>query len=148
MTIYQVSNMNGLADYFVPDQATADSADAAIIDSVKVGTQADAEAKLEQNKTEFLAANSVRFSICLEAIEGNGVVWREYIDTDPDAGTYQVFNTFTGQYTSYPSLSLAKEANEALKQELIIAVGLGSVVTVEALPQPHAQPKSIGAQTL
>ena len=150
MTIYQVTGISGLPDFFVPDQATADTAGVnnPNIGSATIGTEADAQTKLAQNQTEFLAQNAVRFSICLEVVDGNDTTWREALDTDADIGIYKVFNTFTGQYTEYPTLTQAKAANESLKQEVLVSVGLGAVTKVDALPKPPAQPKSIGTTTL
>jgi hypothetical protein len=151
LNIFQINNPStGLADFVVPDQATADTAGAnnPSIGSVAIGTQADAQAKLQARQVEFMTSNAVRFSICTEVQTPDGVMWREVSSTDPDVGTYQVFDTFTGQYTKHATLTEAKQANQSLQQQLLVAVGLDVLGTPAELPKPPKQPTTTGTQTV
>lgn len=150
MSIYQVNQWNAAPIFFVPDQAAADMAEPnnPNIGSIKIGTMQDAQAELQTIQEQVLVQESVRFSICANFQVPGGVEWRELQDTDPEDTVCQVFSTFTGQYTKYPSVTSAKAANAALQQQFLQSVGLGSVVEVQTLPPSPKQPTVKGAQTL
>ena len=148
MTIFQVNGYNNQSTFYV-DQATYDANSATFKGgTLVVGTQADADAKLATLQASVLAYEAVRFSMCATFVNGNDSVWREVVSTDPEDTVCQVFNTFTGQYTSYPNQTEAKAANAALQAQFLDSIGLGAVTSPSALPVPPVQPKSTGTQTV
>lgn len=151
MSIYQVNQVNAAPIFYVEDQATADSVatDNVFVGGVFVGTLQDAEAALKQTQQQFLVQEAERFSICANFYDGAGnTVWRALEPTDPEDTVCQVFNTFTGGYTEYQTVAEAKAANRAVQEEFLANAGLGSVVTLDAIPTRPKQPISTGAQTL
>ena len=121
--IYKISNpITYKIEYFVPDQATIDSAPTLpeqLRPIYTIGTQENAEARLNEILSDYLKQEESRFSISLTVISGNDQIWRNIIDTDPEIGIYQVFNQNTGTYTTYQTLTEAKDANLAIKNEFI-----------------------------
>ena len=121
--IYKISNpITYKIEYFVPDQTTIDSAPTfpeQLRPIYTIGTQENAEARLNEIIYDYLKQEESRFSISLTVVNGNDQIWRNIIDTDPDIGIYQVFNRNTGTYTAYQTLTEAKNANLALQNEFI-----------------------------
>ena len=106
----------------MPDQTTIDSAPTfpeQLRPIYTIGTQENAEARLNEIIYDYLKQEESRFSISLTVVNGNDQIWRNIIDTDPDIGIYQVFNRNTGTYTAYQTLTEAKNANLALQNEFI-----------------------------
>lgn len=143
--IYQVNQFNSEPIYFA-DSATIETAPIGI--TTRVGTQTDAENLLTQTQSQVLIQEAIRFSICANFEVPGGVVWRNLEPTDPDNTVCQVFNTFTGTYTEYQTVTEANAANKALQQEFLSSVNLDSIKVLDAWPEPPKQPTVVGAQTL
>ena len=80
----------------------------------------DAEAQLVANKQSFVIHNKDRFSVNQDIDNPDGsVTWTPVnpftFDKEDD---YQVFNTFTGQYTAYSNLADAKTAQKVVEEQV------------------------------
>jgi hypothetical protein len=60
----------------------------------------------------------------------------------------QVFDTFTGQYTSCANKTEAAALDATKKQDFLASCGLDKVNVLTAMPIPPKQPKSKGTQAL
>lgn len=136
MTIYRVNQYNAQPVFFVPDQATASTVLEGLPFTVKVGTQADAAVFLQTAQAQALEQCKDRFSICVTEIVGGNTLWRALAATDPNETTCQVFNTFTGTYAPYPTVTAAQQANMILQQQLLASFGMDSLLPVDSLPLP------------
>ena len=133
--IFEVKKFNSYSDYIVDDQSIIDAnIDNPFINSIKIGTEQDANDLLVLNQQTALELEKIRFGIALTIFEGNHTVWRAMIDSDPEYFDYQVFNNITGQYKQCSSKTEAIQENELRKQEFLASVGLDSVNTVDSLP--------------
>jgi hypothetical protein len=152
MSIYQVNQYGSRASvFFVPDQATADTAPQGnpLIASVKIGTQQDAQTFLQAYQAQIIEQEAARFSIAANFSDGNGnTVWRALNSNDPDNTVCQVFNTFTGGYTEYQTVTEAKAAEVVIQQQFLKNVRLDAPVEVSAFPAAPKQPTVSGATTL
>lgn len=135
MTYYVINNLiNGQMEYFVPDEETKLANDHLVC---IVGTQEDANLKSQQNKQDYLAQESYRFTIAKEVVEGNNTTWMNAdLLNDSEEGMYQVFNQFTGQHESIDGLSNAVNRMTQLKDQFINSFNW-DVTAIENLPEKH-----------
>ena len=86
----------------------------------------DAEAQLVANKQAFVIHNKDRFSVNRDIDNPDGTV--TWIPVDPftfdQEDDYQVFNTFTGQYTFCPNLAEAKVLEKSMEDQFASQVPL------------------------
>ena len=137
--IYQICNpITFQNEYYVPDQATIDAAPKLpeqLQPIYTIGSEENAQNRLNEILSDYLKKEESRFHIGLTEINGNDQIWRNAIDTDPEIGTYQVFNHNTGTYTSYQTLTEAKNANAVLQQEFIESTKNVIYKILEELPK-------------
>lgn len=135
MTYYVINNqITGQMEYFVSDEKTKLDNDHLVC---IVGTQQDANEKVEQNKQNFLQQELHRFSIAKEVVDGNNTTWMNAdLLNDSEEGIYKVFNHLTGQHESVDGLSNAINRMTQLKNDFINSFNW-NVVEVETLPVKH-----------
>lgn len=132
--IFEIKKLNSLSDYIVDDPAIiAVAEETKLYNSIKIGSEQNANELLALNQQEALESEKLRFSIALTVIEGTDTTWREMIESDPEEYLYQVFNTATGQYKQCSNKTEALQENELRKQEFLASVGLNSVITLESI---------------
>jgi hypothetical protein len=138
MTYYVINNLiANQMEYFVSDEETKLTNDHLIC---IVGTQEDANVKVQQNKQEFLNQELYRFAIAKEIVDGNNTTWLNAdLLNDSEEGIYQVFNQTTGQHEPIDGLTNAINRMTQLKDEFINQFNW-NVVSIETLPV-----KSIGS---
>jgi hypothetical protein len=138
MTYYVINNLiTNQIEYFVSDEETKVKNDHLIC---IVGTQENANVKVQQNKQEFLNQELYRFVIAKEIVDGNNTTWLNAdLLNDSEEGVYQVFNQATGQHEPIDGLTNAINRMTQLKDEFINQFNW-NVVSIETLPV-----KQIGA---
>jgi len=80
----------------------------------------DAQAQLELNKQEYIVNQKERFSVNIDIDNPDGsITWTPVdpfsFDQEDD---YQVFDTFTGQYTACSNLADAKAAQKSIEEQV------------------------------
>ena len=141
--IFEIKKLNSLSDYIVDDPGIiAIAEETKLYNSIKIGSEQNANELLALNQQEALEVEKLRFSIALTVIEGTDTTWREMIESDPEEYLYQVFNTATGQYKQCSNKTEAVQENELRKQEFLTSVGLNSVITLESIDSLPKKRKS------
>lgn len=135
MTYYVINNqITNRVEYFVDTEETKLANDHLVC---IVGTQEDANLKVQQNKQEFLEQESHRFVIAKEVVDGNNTIWMNAdLTADSEEGVYQVFNHATGQHEPIDGLINAINRMTQLKDEFINSFSW-SVAEIETLPIKH-----------
>jgi hypothetical protein len=119
--IFEIKKLNSLSDYIVDDPGIiAIAEETKLYNSIKIGSEQNANELLALNQQEALEVEKLRFSIALTVIEGTDTTWREMIESDPEEYLYQVFNTATGQYKQCSNKTEAVQENELRKQEFLL----------------------------
>ena len=104
-----------------------------------------ANAKVDEVRADAMVREDYRFTVANEVVDGNNTTWTNAnLDSDPEEGTYHVFNTFTGQHEKVETLTAAKVRRNELKAEFSNSLNVGPVVETTPIQQPISQ----GAQTL
>lgn len=137
--IYLIKNpFNGKCDYICDDEAIVlANKDNSFISSIELGGEAEANLKLQENASAYLAQEAYRFNVGKEIIEGNNTVWcAADLENDAEIGAYHVFNNNTGGYEIFGTLTEAKQRLQQLKDELLSANKLDSFKIVDEVPQP------------
>jgi hypothetical protein len=135
MTYYVINNqITNQMEYFVSNEQTKSDNDHLVC---IVGTQEDANLKVQQNKENFLNQEFYRFTIAKEVVDGNNTTWLNAdLLNDSEEGMYQVFNHTTGQHEPIDGLSNAVNRITQLKNEFINQFNW-DVVEIETLPVKH-----------
>ena len=83
-------------------------------------TLPEAQTQLALNKQEYVINQKDRFSVNQDIDNPDGTV--TWVSVDPftfdQEDDYQVFNTFTGQYTAYDNLADAQAAQKAIEKQV------------------------------
>jgi hypothetical protein len=92
--------------------------------------------RVEEIKSLFMERESIRFSIVYEQkTADNNTFWRKAnLESDPADGTYQVFNTFTGQHELVSGLNNAIARQDEIKKQFFDSCQLDHYDTVDEIP--------------
>lgn len=135
---YKIRNIfSGASEYYVPTQE--DVANNTHLVCV-VGSEQDAQQKVNELKQSYFEQEKERFTISKETVVGTDTTW-SVIDeaNDPEDYLYQVFNTFTGTYEKVTTKTAALARREELKQQLTTELGdFFEVATLSELPIPQS----------
>lgn len=135
MTIYKVSNIDGMSDYFVSEQTIIDSSkNNPFIGSITIGTKNDAELRLKENQKKCLDLEANRFNVLVTEFIGDDIILRPIKDNDKEENLYRVFNHSIGQYEEFDNKKEALLQNENLKNEFLKSLELDMVYIVNELP--------------
>jgi hypothetical protein len=94
-----------------------------------------ANAKLAENRAEYLKQEESRFSVAKITVVGNDTTWSNAdLNSDPEDAEYQVFNQYTGVHEKVDSLSLAKARKQEIINQFTIECGLDAWEIVNSIP--------------
>jgi hypothetical protein len=111
----------------------------------KFEDEALANAKAAEIRADVMVREDYRFTVAKEVVNGNNTIWiNADLDNDPEDGTYNVFNTFTGLHEKIVSLSAAIARRDEIKVQFADSLNIVPVIETPLLVQPISQ----GAQTL
>jgi hypothetical protein len=133
---YKIRNIfNNVTEYYVADEATV-SANPHLV--CVIGSEQDAQQKVEELKQSYLEQEKERFSISKETVVGTNTTWSAMDEVnDPEDYTYKVFNMSTGIYENVATKTAALARRDELKQQLITSLGeIFTVTTLTELPVP------------
>ena len=117
-------------------------------DSKIEGAKEMAEAKLQELRSEVLAAEAHRFTVAQEIVDGPNTTWQTADLEGVEVGVYMVFNHETGLHEKVESLTQAKQLMQQFQEKFLTDIGLDAVKELAEMPKPKAQPISTGAQSL
>lgn len=146
---YKINNIfTTIPEYYVADEATV-SANPHLV--CVVGSEQNAQQKVEELKQQYLEQEKERFTIVKETVNGTNTVWSVMDEAnDPEEYTYKIFNMFTGGYEEVTTKTAAMARREELKQQLITEAGeIFEVTTLTELPVPQSSlPPSVYGDTV
>jgi len=134
---YKIRNIfNNVTEYYVADEATV-TANPHLV--CVIGSEQDAQQKVNELKQSYLEQEKERFTISKETVVGADTTWSVMDEVnDPEDYVYQVFNTFTGMYEKVNTKTAALVRRNELKQQLITELGdFFEVETLLELPVPR-----------
>ena len=95
-------------------------------------TREEAEARLSVVRQAYIEQEAYRFTVAKEVVEGNNTTWTSAdLNNDIEDYVYQVFNHTTGLHEQVPSLTAAKERNQALKNDFLNNIFFNAIIEYE-----------------
>jgi hypothetical protein len=112
-------------------------------------SEEEAKAKLNEIKDYLMARESHRFSMNRSIVIGTDTMWRAVDkENDPPVGNYFVFDMSLGTHEPFMSLAEAIAKHDGYIAKFIEERQLDTLVVVDRIPDPKAQPKSTGLNTI
>jgi hypothetical protein len=108
-------------------------------------SQEEANIAFAANRAAFLEQEAYRFTIAKVVVDGTNTTWMNAdVNSDPEDGKYQVFNTLTGKHEECLSLSAAIMRQEEIKLQFAESAFGVAPTQVDEKDVPHLQnPRTI-----
>ena len=121
-------------------------------DTVLIYSEDEAQALCKQAQDDLLLAETSRFNINEEVVDGENTIWQVAdLSKGSEESIYQVFNPDAGTYDKVIGITAAQERQILVKQKFIASSSV-NLVAIDSFPiplnLPKNQPKSDGMQTI
>lgn len=151
MTIYKIPNINGIDIITDEEQLVLDNSENTLLNSIKLGTEQDANDLLQVNQQKFLSLDIATIYINQSIANDDGDTTWILVDVISDTinnnFTYFVYNNFINEHVPVIGSELLSYI-DTLKIQILKNYNLDKLEIIDKLPQKPQQPNVIGMTTI